>query len=238
MALYFNKRRRWPPSRPVQFILAFLALLLAIAVLVAWLIIGYHQNAPTPTEEPETMTPSQTEIVTDIGRCLIILDMDTTQHFLLVQTDPATPRVSVMRIPGNLKADEATLKSVFKKNGSPRAMQVVSETLNLPISHYLTLNAKGVENFVNQFENGVVYTLPEEISYTDENDIRIQLTAKEHTLTGGQVKEILRFTDWDKSSNQNKVVTDLVCALFNQYLSSDFPLKSYFGLLSNDIMRR
>ena len=234
MALYFKDRRRWPPSRPVQFVLAFLALILAVAVLVAWLIVGYHQSVPTPTEEPDSTSTSEPEIITDVGRCLVILDMDTTQHFVLIQTNPATPQISVMHIPGNLKAEDATLKEVFKKNGSPRAMQTVSEALDIPLSHYLTLNGKGLENFINQFENGIVYTLPEKIGYTDENDIHIQLAAKEHTLTGGQVKEVLRYNQWDKSSNQNKVTTDLICALFNQYLNSDFPLKAYFGLLSND----
>ncbi len=234
MALYFNRRRRWPPSRPVQFVLAFLTLALAIAVLVAWLMIGYHQNAPAPSQEQETTTSSQAEIVTDIGRCLVILDLDDTQHFLLVQTDPATPQITIKHIPGNLAVEDSTLHALFKKHGSPRAVQSVAEVLNLPISHYITLEAKGIENFINQFEDGITYTLPESIRYTDENDSRIHLDAKEYNLTGSQVKEILRYNDWDNANNQSTVAADLLCALFNQHMNSELPLKAYFGLLAND----
>lgn len=234
MPLYFNKRRHWPPSRPIQFILAFLALLLAVVILVAWLMIGYHQSAPKPEQEPDTSSTTQQETIMDIGRCLVILDVEEKQHFILVQTNPATPQVSIMHIPQNLAVENSTLKEVFKKHGSPRAVQVLSEALQLPVSHYLTLNGKGIENFVNQFENGIVYTLPEKISYTDENDIRIHLDAKEHTLTGGQVKEILRYDGWNKSTYRAKIAPELLCALINQYMREEFPLRAYFGLLSND----
>lgn len=234
MALYFCKRRRWPPSRPVQFILAFLALAVAILVLVAWLIIGYRQNAPTPTTEQESSSSTeQTETVTDLGRCLVILDVDSTQHFLLVQTDPAEPRITAVSIPANLTVGNSTLSATLKKHGSPQAVQAVSETLELPLTHYITLTADNIESFINQFENGITYTLPETVTYTDENGISASLSASEHTLTGGQVRGILQYDNWKKKANKSAVAADLLCALLDQYMTDGFPLRSYFGLLSN-----
>ena len=235
MALYFTKRRRWPPSRPVQFILAFLALALAVVVLIAWLIIGYHRSAPATIPEQQTTTSTQqVERVTDIGRCLVILDVEDTRHFLLVQTDPADARISVVNIPANLAMEDTTLSAILKKHGSPRAVQAVANTLDLSLSHYITLDADGIGNFVNQFENGIVYTLPEAVSYVDENGLSARLTAGEHTLTGGQVTGILQYDNWKKKSNRTAAASGLLCALLDQYMTEGFPLRAYFGLLAND----
>lgn len=235
MALYFTKRRHWPPSRPVQFVLAFIALALAVAVLIAWLIIGYHRSAPTAIPEQEPSSPTEEiEVVTDIGRCLVILDLEDTHHFLLVQTDPVKARISTVHIPANLVVENTTLGSTLKKHGSPQAVRAVAKALELPMTHYITLDTDGIENFVNQFENGITYTLPEAITYTDENGISARLTAAEHALTGSQVVGILRYDHWKKNSNRTAVATGLVCALLDQYLTDGFPLRSYFGLLANE----
>lgn len=234
MALYFSKRRHWPPSRPVQFILAFLALILAVVVLVAWLVIGYHRNVPATIPEQEPSSTSQPEIVADIARCLVILDTGDDCRFLLVQSDPTKPQIVVMNIPNTLESKDSTLRTILKKRGSPQVVQAVATALDLPLTHYVTLNSSGIANFVNQFESGITYTLPEEITYTDENGTTARLTAKEHTLTGSQVNGILEYNNWKKKANKNTVATDLLSALINQYVTDGFPLRSYFGLLSND----
>lgn len=233
MPLHFGKRRRWPPSRPVQYILAFLALGLAIVVLIAWLIIGYHQDNPKPDTPNEPSSSQELEMVTDTSRCLVILDIEGAPRFLLLHTDPVKPQITVVNIPANLKADDSLLSATLVKNGSPRVVQAVSKALDLPLTHYITLAADGLEGFVNQFENGITYTLPENIQYTDESGATIRLDAGEHTLSGGQVKEILKYRNWKNKENQNTVVVELLCALINQNMTDSFPLKAYFGLLSN-----
>ena len=77
MPLYFVKPKRWPPSRPVQFILAFLALLIVLALLAIWLFIGYRQSiSPNVPDQSDTSLPVSAEPIAGVGNTLLILQQE------------------------------------------------------------------------------------------------------------------------------------------------------------------
>lgn len=234
MALYFTKKRRWPPSKPVQYILAFLGLILALVILSSWLIIRYHHSAPSAPAEQEPTINAPVEHFTDIGHCLLVFDLDGAERFVLVQTNPEQNHIIAAPIPASLTdKDGCSLSEALHRHGVPAITSTVADTLKLPVKHYLSFTAKGVEQFLNQLDNGVLFDIPEQVTYTDENGATIRLSAGEHRLSAGQVRALLEYTGWKKPKQQDNLAADLATAILNQYLLEGRSLEGYFAGLSN-----
>ena len=237
MALYFTKKKRWPPSKPIQYILACFLLLIAIAIMSAWLIIRYHNSAApaTPTDETQVTTSDTiVETITEKAQCLIIFDFADAERFVLVQTDPGNNSITVVPLPTGLTDDEGcSLTEALRRHGAAKVTSIVSETLELSVNHYLTFTPKGVEQCLSQLDNGVLFNVPESVTYTDENGATIRLSAGEHLLSSGQVRSLLAYTKWSKSKTKNNLAADLTVAIINQYLVEGRSLIGYFGSISN-----
>ena len=231
MPLSFKKQQR----RPLPLILAFAALLLAIAGMLLWIWIGFHPSGPSSSDPSQDDASRYEESPTGIGYCLLILDYGDNRRFMLIQSDPAQNRITVSPIPAQqADADGNTLTALFSKHGSRRVTQTVAAMLALPVDHYITLNADGTKSFLDNLDGGVIFTLPEAIRYTDENGSQIQLKAGEHTLSGAQTAAVLRYTAWSNTAPPtDSIVADVVAAVLNQYLLPGHRFDGYFAALSN-----
>ncbi len=234
MALYFTKKKRWPPSKPIQYVLAFLGLILALVILSSWLIIRYHRSAPATPSETTPSTTDPVEYNTEIGHSLVIFNLPDAERFVLVQTNPNTNRIAVVALPANLTdGSGTTLTEALRQRGAPSATAVVANALDLPVNHYMSFTAKGVEQFLGQLDNGVLFNVPETISYTDENGANIRLSAGEHRLSASQVRSLLEYNNWKKAKNKASLAASLTVAVVNQYLVEGRSLEGYFGSLAN-----
>lgn len=237
MALYFTKKKRWPPSKPVQYILACFFLILAIAILSAWLIIRYHNSAAptTPTDESQSTTSGVVlDPITEKAHCLLIFDFEEAERFVLVQTDPGSNRINVVPLPDGLTdGDGCSLSEALHRHGAAKVTNIVTDALELPVDHHLTFSPKGVEQCLSQLDNGVLFAIPESVTYTDENGATIRLSAGEHLLSSGQVRSLLTYTNWKKSKTKTNLAADLTVAVINQYLVEGRSLSGYFGSISN-----
>lgn len=234
MALYFTKKRRWPPSKPLQYILALLGLVLAFIILGSWLIIRYHRSAPTPPTEQTPTTTVPVEQATELGHCLLVFDLDGAERFVLMQTNPKLNCITVAPIPNAMTdGDGCSLTEALHRHGAPLVTATVADALNLPVEHYLSFSAKGVEQCLGQLDNGILFKIPEQVTYTDENGATIRLSAGEHLLSAGQVRSLLEYTGWKKTKNRDNLAADLTTAVLNQYLMEGRSLEGYFAALSN-----
>ncbi len=231
MALYFGKRR--PLSRTTQYILAFIGLLLGLAVMISWLTIRMRQTAPTDQTEESDPSAMYVEPPTDVGHALLILDTDKRDYFLLVKTDPVEQHILVSALPTTMAAEDTTLQKLWKKHGPIRATQAVADTLDLPINHYIQFSESGLVEFLNHLENEITITLPERVSTRDENGAPIRLSAGKNKLAAQQTAAVIRYTGWKQKQNATKTVTALVTAVFNQYLLPDTTFNGYFAALAN-----
>ena len=235
MPLYFVKPKRWPPSRPVQFILAFLALLIVLALLAIWLFIGYRQSiSPNVPDQSDTSLPVSAEPIAGVGNTLLILQQEQQTHFVLLQANPSAAHILVAAVPANLATEDgSTLADTLRKHGSIRAKEEAAAALGMPIRHHITLSAAAAESYFGYLEEGLTLTLPEDVAYVDQNGAHVKLSAGQRTLSPAQMGALLRYTGWQSADHARDAAADLIAAIINRYWRSDCSFKGHFATLSN-----
>ena len=232
MAYQFNKPKS--TNKPIHIVLTALIAILAIAVLTGWLTLSYLQNRPAEENETPDEMVSPVETVTEKATCLLILDMDTTQHYVLIQAAPHSGKMRIAAIPSNLETGTTdTLTDLLRRSGPAKVTETVREQLSLPVENYLHLTPSGVNKFLNEMENGVTATIPEAIKYTDENGITSTLSSGKNTLTAGQATAALSYAKWSDTEYAALTTTRIIVSLLNSYMKPERSLKGYFGALSN-----
>lgn len=229
---FVDKKKRWPPSKPVQYILAGIALITALAILTAWLFLRFVYTDPTKdTDQNETIPPTK-DPLPGIAYCVIILEDNGIERFALIKADPAANTIHVSPITPSNEYNGASLSSVLRKNGPAQTVSAISSLLDVPVSHYFSLSTAKVLDLATDLGNNLPFDLPEDISYQDENAATVQLTTGQHSLTPKQIVAILRYTQWAESENYINVLANLTVSLINQYMVPDCSLSRYFKLLS------
>ena len=229
---FVDKKKHWPPPKFVQYILAVLALLVAIAVLVGWLYVRFIYTESAGPDTPDDPTQIEAELP-DTSYCLIMIEDAGYERFALVKTDPVSSTVSVTAIAPSMNTDNGTLASVLQKYGSTRAVQAVAATLDVPVTNFLSFSIADVQSLFTKLGENLQCALSEEVTYRDENGATVRLTADKRALTPKQITAVLRHTEWKTAENGVNVAADLTTALINQCLRPKRSLKGYFALLSN-----
>ncbi|MBQ5840322.1 MAG: LCP family protein [Clostridia bacterium] len=232
MPLYFRDRR--PLSKRAQYLIAFAVLTMVLIALTGWLTVRYYSSHPD--KDPQTDS-SQTSSVSytdeDDGTLLLIFSDSDAERFMLIHTAPSDGAVFVAPLPANtLTQQEKTLADVFRKNGPAKAMQAVAAVTNLPVSRYMALTTDQAESFLADLGEGVSYTLPEAVRFTDKDGATMQLDAGEQILSAGQTAALLRYEEW-KKTDVLRVNGDIIVALLNRYLLPTRSLRGDFASLSN-----
>lgn len=224
MAIRLGNQRK-KPGRAIPYILSGIALFIALGILGTWLYIGYRLDNPPEKNNPDT-PPSFSEEEPTTGRCLLILETGNNPHYLLIHTNPTAETISVMEIPYNLAVGDTTLAKSTNKT------KAVSQALGLSVDHYVQMNSANIQEFISQTD-GLIFTLPEAISYKDENGFSTRLNTEERSLTGPQISAILSYTKWKDAKTADTIASQLVAAMLDQYIDKNHSLIAYFRILSN-----
>lgn len=234
MPLYFRKRR--PLGQRTQFILAIAALALVLAILLGWLFVRHQLSHPSPesqnSEPNDVVTPVYTKA--DTTQLLVILTDAGAERFWLVQAAPADVAMHCATIPPKtITPIGLTLTEALHKHGPAKATEQVSALTKLTVRHYLALSSADAETFLNDLEEGVSYTLPETVQFTEQNGASVRLQAGDRILTAAQTAGLLRYTKWQQPHAQQNAGADLLTAILNQYLLPNRSLHGDFSTLSN-----
>ena len=235
MPLYFtDKKRRWPPSKPVQYILAVALLIIAVAVLVGWLFVRFIYAEPQPDSTPtEDTADISKEDLPDAGYCLIIVEDTGCERFALVQSDPKNQKITVSALSPNTQTGEGELTELFKKRGPSHTAQVVAQTMNLSTVHYMSFSIADIETLFTRLGVNLQFTVPEDVTYKDTNGATVYLTAESRKLTPSQIASLLRYDQWENNENGDNLAADITTAVINECLRTGKSLKGYFELLAN-----
>lgn len=234
MSLHFrDKKKHWPPSRPVQYILAGLLVIFALAVLGGWLFIRFIYSEPTPDDTTHDSSIEGEIELGETSHCLIILEDVGYERFALVQTVPQSTTISVTPISPTFETTDGALYVLLKKYGPAQTAQFVAHALGISNLHYMSFSITDAENFFTRLGENIQFSIPEEVAYKDENGATIRLKAESRKLTPNQIAALLRYTQWMNKENETDLAAHLATALLNQCLRADKSLKGYFELLSN-----
>lgn len=234
MPLYFtDKKNHWPPSKPVQYILAFSLLLIAILILGGWL---YFRFVYVESNEPNTDSDSTTidmQELPETSYCLVIVEDTDHERFALVKASPKDDSIIVTPLSPTMKTSDGELHSSLKKHGIAQTAQLVANALDIPTIHYMSFSIADVETLFTHLGTNLKFTIAENVSYQDENGATIRLAAETHRLTPSQIASLLRYTQWEDLNNEMTLAADITAAVINQCLLPGQSLKGYFELLSN-----
>ena len=234
MPLYFtDKKRRWPPSKPVQYLIAYALLLIGLIILGAWLFIRFIYTEPSPMDTTPDPSIVDTSELPDDSYCLIIVEDSVYERFALVKAAPKEGAVSVSTVSPLLETNEGPLYTLLRKYGPARTSQAVAEQLGLSTLHYMSFSITDVETLFTRLGENLQFTVSEEVTYKDENGATIRLKAEAHKLTPTQIASLLRYTKWENKEHETNLAADITVAAINQCLRSNASLKGYFELLSN-----
>lgn len=234
MALHFtDKKKRWPPSKPVQYVLACLLLVLGLFILGGWLFIRFVYTEPSPDDTPHDSPSFVEEDLLDTIYCLVIVEDSGYEHFSLVKTAPKENTVSVTPLSPMLMTSNGELYTLVKKYGPAQTSQTVAQQLGIPSLHYISFSLSDTENFFTRLGENLQFKIAEDISYKDENGAVIHLNKGIHKLTPNQITALLRYTQWENADNRTQLGANIVASVINQCLIPNKSLKGYFELISN-----
>lgn len=239
MPLYFtDKKRHWPPPKPVQYLLATLALIVAGTILVGWLLLRFvytdDEQTPTKSTTGTTTTTQVQSVFPDNAYCLFIIEDAGYEGFALIEFAPNDNRITVDAIPANLQLSEnETIAQMYQRTKATQTTQAIAEHYQLPLEHYISLSIAEMEKLVMNWGGSLRMAPPEEISYKDENGATVHLPAEVNAMSPKQVTAILRNTNWRNEESGIVLAADLAAALLNQNLTDKRDLSRCFSDISS-----
>lgn len=237
MQLYFTPRSKRPLSTRARFILAILTLVLALCVVGGWLAFNYYAEQSRQPDDTDETSSTPMEIVytaEDTKNLLFILSDDRMTHFVLLQSAPKDNRLTAVTIPATLQTKKGiSLADTHKKHGAARAASAVAEVLELSVHHYLQFSGTQIDTFLNHLKDGIPFTLPEKVRYTDDNGATQRLDKGSITLSPTQTVGLLHYNEW-KTAAGDTVSAALLTSLLNKYLLPDRYFSGDFSTLSNN----
>ena len=239
MPLYFtDQKKRWPPSKPVQYFLAGMALVLAVGILIGWLLLRFVYTDDVQEPPKSTTTTSATQIeseLPDTGYCLFIVKDAGYEHFALIRFAPAQNAVTVQGIPSTLPiSGTETVAQLYQRTKEANVTNAIATYYQLPLKHYISLSIQELESLVSRWTGSIQLTLAEEITYRDENGVTVRIPATASTLTPKQMAATLRYTQWKNDDSQSHLSAELTVALLRYVLNPNRDLnKCYMDIADN-----
>ncbi len=230
------------------FLLTFLVALLLFGGLTAWVLSDLWK--PTNTPSPTTPTAATTTAVAkqhDLRMLLITEDDGEAQGFVAVSIEPQMGRVRVVPIPRETTVTVGTEQwRLFEwyKNADLGAVTTgVGDLIGWELPHYAVISYHALSQLVTHLNEGVVYTLTENISYQTAAGTTVNMAAGARTLSATQVTDVLRYSAWHGGRRARaNAQGDIVAALFNQYFTAarldgnDSDFKKFISLTRSNIM--
>lgn len=236
MPLYFtDKKKRWPPSKPVQYILAALALLSAVTILVGWLLLRfvYTDEPGTSPSDTTTTTSSMPIELPDAAYCLFIIEDAGYERFAVIELAPAENRITVDALaPSILINGEETLAELYRRTKAANTVSAVANHYQLLLEHYISLSIDELEGLIRTWGGSLRMAAPEEMTYQDEKRKDRVLRTEVTAMTPQQVEALLLHTEWKSEASGIGLARDVAAALFNQMLTPKNDLQKCFSAIS------
>ncbi len=232
MALEFYKRRFRMPSKRMQYVLAFTALLLALALVFCWMMIRHKMDemqGDASSDDASSNVSTITYTAEDEAHLLLIVEEENNARFILVHADPANRAIRVAGVPENaLTVDGLSLTPLYQKHGAAYVVNQLATLTDRPLRHYAAVTRANTEKWFVRLGNDLMLTLEADVALADENGAQTTLTAGEHTLSAPQTTALLCHP-----TAAEELRAEVIAAMLRQYLQSGRNLSADFSYLAN-----
>lgn len=223
------KRRKHTRSMQngVAFLVTFLVFLALFGGVMVWGVVEYWQQNhgdDTPDPTPST-TPTEPYTATATRRLLLITeDGGEAQGFVVLTAEPAAARVQAIAFPREtaviVGTEQTRLFELYKSHDIPTVKAAIEPLLGEAIDNWAVLSYANVQRLVTHFGDGVIFTLPEAVSYQTADGMTVNMKSGARTLSATQVTDLLRYSGWHGGrAARAEVQAQLAAALVNQYLT-------------------
>lgn len=232
MALEFYKRRFRMPSKRMQYVLAFTALLLTLALVFCWMVIRHKMDETqggTSSDDSSSTASSIAYTAEDEAHLLLVVEDEDSARFILVHADPANSAIRVMAVPENtLAVDGLSLTPLYQKHGAAYIVDQLAKLIGQPLRHYAAVTADSAEKWFARLGGDLAFMLDEAVVITDEGGVQSTLNAGEHTLSAAQATALLCHP-----TASEDLRAKIIAAMLRQYLHSGRNLTADFSYLAN-----
>ena len=223
-----KKKKTGRISSVLAFLLVFLLFLGVFGGLCLWAVVKINQERTTSEVTGLTSSASGITYTEEDARNLLLITVDGTdaQGFLVIRSDPMNTRIRTLALPRETVVDVGTtdtrLFELYAAQGVGEVQKAISKLMGLEFDNYAVITYTNIEKLVTYFENGIIYTVPEDLDYkSDDNSYFIKMSGGLRTLTASQVTNVLRYPAWHGGRRQRaEVQSELFTAMINQYMTS------------------
>lgn len=183
-----------------------------------------RQNEAEPSEPtaPTSSAPGFTS--TDTRRLLLITEENgAAQGFILLSAEPASARIRATALPRETAVTVGTTQTrlfeLYRSSGTKAVTERVSALLGVSVDNTAVITYEGIRRLVTYLGDGVIFTLPETVSYENADGVTVTMKSGARTLSATQVTDLLAYSDWNGGRRtQAQMQGALVAATINQYL--------------------
>lgn len=209
-------------------LLLFVLFFILFGGLSAWVIWSMSREAVQETDTvPQSMTAQEEYSETDARTLLLITeDEGEAQGFVLVRFDPSSARMRTLALPRETVAaqggkNEKRLYELYKTQHGAGMETYIEQLTGFPLDFYAVLSYDGLEELLNLAQDGLTFTLPENLKY-EMAGYTIQIGGGEQVLSATQVTDVLRYPAWNGGRPQRAAVqAQVISACINQYFTAD-----------------
>ncbi len=231
----------------LAFLLTFVFALALFGGLTTWVIMDvWNPKAPLTPSAPTTTAPPVTT-QKEMRMLLITEDGGEAQGFVALSIEPQMGRVRVVPVPREtavtVGTEQLRLFEWYRTADLTAVSAAVGNLLGWELSHHAVLSYHALTELVTYLNEGVIYTLTENISYQNAVGTTVSMAAGARTLSAVQVPDLLRYDGWHGGRRARaNVQGDIVAALFDQYFTAsrfnakDSDFKTFISLTRSNIL--
>lgn len=223
-----KKNRKGRISSVVIFMLVFVLFLVIFGGLCLWTVIKINEEKRRGAASSLSSTASAVSYTEADSRNLLVISEDNgqAQGFVIVRLDPANTRIRTMALPRETSVDVGTqpmcLYQLYSSQGAIATEQAVSKLMGMDFQNYAVVTYSNLEKIITYLNNGVIFTLTENLDYISEDgSYYIKLSGGRTTLTASQVVGVLRYPSWHAGRRQQaEIHSEMLSAILNQYITT------------------
>lgn len=221
-AFQSSPKRKKRVSGVLVFLLAFLLFIVVFGGISLWAVYRINRERTAAASSLSSAAVTTAAYLPEDARSLLIAltDEEQLEAFVVLRSDPANTRMRTLALPRETEMEygieQLPLSELYRKHGIRETEEAISKMFGLSFDNYAVLSYDGLKNMINYLENGVVFTITENLQYSSE-EYSIDMKGGVRTLTADQVLDVLRYPNW--SSGSAVVHAQMIAAVINQYVT-------------------